>query len=72
MLLLYCIFSWCPVYLSVLGFNLTPAHCMLQVLSRCFGQEPDLAMLPFTDLCNHSLHAMAPNRWATPQHCLWS
>jgi len=35
----------------------------VQVLSRCFGQEPDLAMLPFTDLCNHSSHAMAPNRY---------
>ncbi|KAL3144812.1 hypothetical protein ABBQ38_001921 [Trebouxia sp. C0009 RCD-2024] len=36
---------------------------MGQVLSRCFGQEPDLAMLPFTDLCNHSCHAMAPNSY---------
>ncbi|KAL0023407.1 hypothetical protein WJX79_006595 [Trebouxia sp. C0005] len=36
---------------------------MGQVLSRCFGQEPDLAMLPFTDLCNHSSHAMAPNSY---------
>lgn len=41
-----------------------------QVLSRCFGQGDDIALLPFIDLCNHSCRADPPDGYATLCGCL--
>ena len=68
------VITWCQLHhdTGAAGMHIT-VNVLLQVLSECFEQEPDLAMLPLTDLCNHSSHAMTSTRpCSLPLHMRFS